>query len=166
MEQARNPAMLWAWIMLVGHTLVAYLSISCGLWLVPVMISLGPFYNGWLFWLCNSTQHVGMSHGTDHNNTINDFRLNTRTFYLNNPVVRCWYWHMNWHTEHHMYAAVPCYHLAAVHRAIKHQLPHTPDGLVGVWKAIWPVLHKQKENPNFVQPIEIPPPSEKKEKAA
>jgi fatty acid desaturase len=40
---------------------------------------------------------------------------------------------MNWHTEHHMYAAVPCYNLAELHEAIKHDLPPTPDGLVAVW---------------------------------
>jgi len=32
-----------------------------------------------------------------------------------------------------MYAAVPCYNLAELHEAIKHDLPPTPDGLVAVW---------------------------------
>ena len=51
-----------------------------------------------------------MDHG-DEKKTIADFRLSTRTFYVNNPIVQFWYWQMNYHTEHHMYANVPCYHL-------------------------------------------------------
>lgn len=47
---------------------------------------------------------------------------------------------MNWHIEHHMYANVPCYNLAALHAAIKHDLPPTPDGIVGVWSDIARVL--------------------------
>ena len=39
---------------------------------------------------------------------VPDFRLCYRRF-LVNPVVRFLYWHMNFHIEHHMYAAVPCY---------------------------------------------------------
>jgi fatty acid desaturase len=35
-----------------------------------------------------------------------------------------------------MYAAVPCYNLAALHEAIKHDLPPTPDGIVAVWQVI------------------------------
>ena len=29
--------------------------------------------------------------------------------------MRFWYWHMNFHIEHHMYAAVPCYNLEKLH---------------------------------------------------
>jgi fatty acid desaturase len=76
-------------------------SIVQGWYLVPLLVSFGPFYNGWLFFLCNSTQHVGLHPGKA------DFRLNTRTFYVNNPLISMWYWHMNWHTEHHMFPAVP-----------------------------------------------------------
>ena len=59
---------------------------------------------------------------------VPDFRLSTRTFYINDPkrsalnplswpfrLVRFWYWHMNFHIEHHMYAAVPCYNLEKLH---------------------------------------------------
>ena len=41
-------------------------------------------------------------------------------------VVRFLYWHMNYHIEHHMYAAVPCYRLGRLHRAIRHELPPLP----------------------------------------
>ena len=85
---ARQPPMRWAQFMLLGHGAFAYFCIMRGQYLAPVLLSLGPFYNGWLFWLCNSTQHIGLPHGNFGTETVNDFRLNTRTFYLNNSLVR------------------------------------------------------------------------------
>ena len=181
LPQARAPAQRWAAFMLAGHAAIAAASLARGCWLLPFLLSCGPFYNGWLFWLCNSTQHVGMQPGKA------DFRLNTRTFYLH-PVLGFFYWHMNYHSalcvwrlgspgalgsagwhaltssphatppsqipyphqiararaaEHHMYANVPCYYLAELHQAIKHDLPHTPSGLVEVWQVIGEVMKKQ-----------------------
>ena len=81
-----------------------------------MLITLAPFYGGWLLYLCNNTQHVGLQ------DYVPDFRLCTRTIRLH-PFVQFLYWHMNFHTEHHMYAAVPCYHLGKLHRAIAHDLP-------------------------------------------
>lgn len=42
-----------------------------------------------------------------------------------------------------MYANVPCYHLAALHEAIKHDLPPTPVGIAGVWRDIVRALAAQ-----------------------
>jgi fatty acid desaturase len=135
--QARAPAMRWAQFMLLGHFLVAYASISNGCFLLPFLLSCGPFLNGWLFFLCNATQHVGLEAGAA------DFRKNTRTFYL--PAFLSFlYWHMNWHIEHHMYANVPCYNLKALHAAIKHDLPRTPNGLFEVWHEISECLKRQE----------------------
>ena len=61
---ARMPAMRWAQFLLVGHSAIAYVSVMRGWYLVPLMVTFGPFYNGWLFWLCNSTQHIGLPHGS------------------------------------------------------------------------------------------------------
>ena len=154
---ARQPAKLWAQLLLLGHSTIAFVSVVRG-WsfLVPLMVSFGPFYNGWLFWLCNSTQHVGLPHGRFGEHTVNDFRRSTRTFYLH-PIVRFWYFHMNYHIEHHMYAAVPCYHLSQLHAAIKHDLPPTPDGIVQTWKEIIASVSKQKQDPSHQPQVELPP---------
>ena len=92
LPEARAPATRWARFLLAGHALIAAASISQGCYLLPFLLSCGPFYNGWLFFLCNATQHVGMHPG------VSDFRLNTRTFYLH-PVIRFFYWHMSWHSS-------------------------------------------------------------------
>ena len=145
--------MAWAQFMLLGHIAIAAWSLYNGLWLIPTMVSLGPFYMGWAFLACNSVQHIGMHHGNAMDGTVRtnmqhcdpqpracrrvcvhacynyasidiwqevpDFRLSTRTFHIVDPassrlnpltwpkrLVQFWYWSMNYHIEHHMYAAV------------------------------------------------------------
>ena len=86
-------------------------------------------FGSWLQFLCNATQHVGLQ------DEVPDYRLCCRTFYIN-PVLQFLYWHMNYHTEHHMYAAVPCYRLGRLHRLIKHEMPYCTSGLWETWKQI------------------------------
>ncbi len=86
---------------------------------------------------------------------VHDFRLCCRTFTLN-PMLRFLYWQMNYHIEHHMYAAVPCYHLDQLHRMIQHDLPPTPKGLVGVWKEIDAILCRQAVDPNYQHVAPLP----------
>ena len=136
-------------ILLIGHTLLIVVSIATGLWLLPVLITLAPFYGGWLLFLCNNTQHIGLS------DEVEDYRLCCRTVILN-PFVSFLYWRMNYHTEHHMYAAVPCYNLAKLHREIESDLPHCPVGLYEAWKGIIAILKKQQVDPQYEYAPELP----------
>ena len=151
--EKRRELFNWARIQLVGHALIVGVSLYFGLWLVPILITLAPAYGGWLLYLCNTTQHVGL---TDN---VPDFRLCCRTIILN-PLVRFLYWHMNFHIEHHMYAAVPCYNLGKLHKLIKHELPHCPVGLFETWKQITTILKKQKTDPEYQYVPELPMPSD------
>ena len=154
---ARAPAMRWAQLLLIGHISVAVAASQRG-WspLIPAMVSVGPFLNGWLFWLCNSTQHICLEYGTAANGKmISDFRRTTRSFTLH-PFLAFWYWHMNWHTEHHMYAAVPCYNLETLHNAIRYDLPPTPNGIVATWRVIAREMRLLRRNPLHFQRLEIP----------
>jgi fatty acid desaturase len=144
----RRRLFTWARILLVGHTLLTVISLALGLWLIPVLITLAPFYGGWLLFLCNNTQHVGLQ------DNVPDFRLCTRTIILH-PFVEFLYWHMNFHIEHHMYAAVPCYNLKQLHRAIAHDLPPSPVGLYATWREIIHILRQQQRDPayQYVPPL-------------
>jgi len=133
--------------MTLGHVLLVVGSLYMGWWQLPVLVTLGSFYGGFLFLLCNNTQHIGLS------DNVADFRLCTRTILLN-PIVRFLYWHMNFHIEHHMYAAVPCYRLGRLHKAIEHDLPPSPVGLFETWREIVGILKRQKEDPSYQH---IPP---------
>lgn len=147
--ELRRPPVRWARILLAGHALIAVVSFSLGWWLLPVVITLAPFYGGWLFFLCNNTQHIGLQ------DNVPDFRLCCRTFTLN-PVLCFLYWHMNYHTEHHMYAAVPCYRLGRLHRLIRHDLPPCPHGLVAVWREIAAIQARQDEDPAYQHAPPLP----------
>jgi fatty acid desaturase len=145
---AGRPVVHRARVLLAGHVAITVISLVLGWWLVPVLTCLLPFYGSWLFFLCNNTQHIGLQ------DNVPDFRLCCRTFTVN-PVVQFLYWHMNYHTEHHMYAAVPCYNLGTLHRAIAHELPPCPRGLRATWKEIAAILRIQIANPayQYVAPL-------------
>ncbi len=146
----RRRLALWAWILLVGHGLIVAVSLYEGWWLLPVVVTLAPFYGGGLQWLCNNAQHTGLC------DNVPDFRLCCRTIYLH-PVVQFLYWHMNYHTEHHMYAGVPCYNLGKLHRLIQHDLPACPRGLVATWRQIGQILERQKKDPRYQYAPPVPP---------
>ncbi len=147
--QKRQRLFMWARILLIGHALIAVVSSALGLWMIPVLITLAPFYASCMLFLCNNTQHVGLQDNTP------DFRLCTRTIMLN-PMLRFLYWNMNFHIEHHMYAAVPCYNLGKLHAAIQHDLPKSPVGLVETWREIIAILRRQKTDPAFEYVPELP----------
>ena len=119
-----------------------------------LLTSLAPFYGGWLFFLCNNTQHIALQ------DNVPDFRLCCRTFTVN-PLVQFLYWHMNYHTEHHMYAAVPCYRLGRLHRLIRHDLPACPRGIAATWKEIGAILKIQNQNPDYQHLAACPNPRPK-----
>ena len=148
--QLRRTPILWARCLVGTHVLIAVVSIYFGLWIIPLIVSFGPFIGGWLFFLLNNSQHVGR-----HDN-VPDFRLCCRTI-LPNPVFRFLYWQMNYHTEHHMYAAVPCYNLKRLHEAIRHELPPC-YGIIGAWREIADVLRKQAVDPGYKPEIPLPAP--------
>ena len=147
--ELRRSLFRWARIQLIGQALIVGVSLYFGLWLVPILITLAPFYGGGLQYLCNNTQHSGLQ------DNVPDFRLCCRTIILN-PFVRFLYWHMNYHTEHHMYAAVPCYNLGKLHEQIKSDLPPCPVGLIAAWKEVIAILRRQKVEPGYQYVAELP----------
>ena len=150
-ENVDGRRLLFRWdrIMTLGHVALVAGSLYFGWWQLPVLVTLGSFYGGILFLLCNSSQHIGL---TDN---VPDFRLCSRTIILS-PVVRFLYWHMNFHIEHHMYAAVPCYRLGRLHKAIRHDLPPTSVGLIATWREIFAIVERQETEPDYQYLPELP----------
>ena len=62
---------------------------------------------------------------------------------------------MNWHTEHHMYAGVPCYNLPHLAEEIKNDMPE-PKNLVGAWKEMLLTWQIQKSNPKYAYDTPVP----------
>ena len=148
--QRRRAYIRWARVLLIGHTLCLAGALAMGWWIFPLVFTFPMIFGSWLHFLCNSCQHAGLQ------DNVPDFRLCCRTIYLN-PVVQFLYWHMNYHTEHHMYAAVPCYKLGRLHGLIRHDMPHCPRGLVETWRQIAHVLKRQQADPGYLFTPEFPP---------
>lgn len=147
--ELRVAQIRWARCILIGHACIFIVSMIMGWWLVPVVASLSMYYGCWLFFLCNSSQHIGLQ------DKVGDFRLCCRTFTVNR-FVQFLYWDMNFHIEHHMYAAVPCYNLKKLHDLIAFDLPPSPHGLYAVWKEIAEIQARQDEDPTYQYPAPLP----------
>ncbi len=147
--EGRRALFNWARLLIIGHGLIVLFSLLTGLPMLAVLITLAPFYGGGFQYLLNVAQHIGL---TDE---VDDYRINTRTILLN-PVLAFLYWQMNYHIEHHMYAAVPFYNLPELHRLIKHDLPDCPRGITGAWAQIIPILRRQGREPDYQFAPELP----------
>jgi len=148
--ESRREPIAWARVLLAVHGLIIVGALALKLWLLPVVVCLVPCYGRCLQYLCNETQHSGLQ------DNVEDFRLCTRTF-IPNPLLRFLYWQMNYHIEHHMYAAVPCYNLGRLHRLIEHDLPPCPRGLLTTWREIFRIQKLQEADPGYRYMAPLPP---------
>jgi len=130
----------WARFIIYGHLVLMVISILFGYWiLIPIILF--PAYGGWFAHLFGAAQHLGMQSG------VPDFRRNSRTMILN-PVGAFLYWQMNYHTEHHMFPAVPFYNLRKLHKLLHEDgAPEPNHGLWDAWKEIRMIQKKQRETP-------------------
>ena len=55
---------------------------------------------------------------------------------------------MNWHTEHHMYAGVPCYNLSKLYREIAADMPK-PRTLTEAWREMRATWKRQQTDPGY-----------------
>jgi fatty acid desaturase len=140
-EAARKKSILWARLILLFHCAVIAVSIVVRLWPLPLIITFAPFLANWLRYLVGVPMHTGLRDDVD------DFRLCVRSITLD-PFSQFIYWRMNWHLEHHMFAAVPCYNLKRLSRTIAVDLPQ-PRTLVGAWREMRQTWKKQREDPSY-----------------
>jgi fatty acid desaturase len=62
---------------------------------------------------------------------------------------------MNYHLEHHLYPAVPYYHLPRLYKELAPQCPPAYQGFLSVFIEMIPVLLKQRYQPDYhiVRPL-------------
>lgn len=102
---------------LVGHVLFVAACVYSGFWFLPILITFAPFYGAeFLGFLAGVHQHTGCEPNCP------DFRISCGDAVLD-PFSSFLYWHMEFHIEHHMFAAIPCYNLKAFSRFVADQLP-------------------------------------------
>ncbi len=116
-DSARSSVIKQARMMCFGYVLLFITSLvfqSTALfwvWIVPLVIG-QPFLRLYLL-----AEHT-LCENTD------DMFLNTRTV-LCSSIVRWFTWNMPYHTEHHIFPAVPFHQLPSLHRQLATYLQHT-----------------------------------------
>ena len=143
-----RKSMWWARIQLVFHGALLVVSSLSGIWVIPLILSCFAFTANWLHYFASKPQHCGLR------DNVPDFRKSTRSITLP-PFVEFIYWHMNWHTEHHMYAGVPCYNLKKLAKEIENGMPE-PRTLVGAWKEMRETWKRQQTDPDYAYDTPIP----------
>ena len=106
-----------------------------------LFITLSAFIGNWYRYFVGLTQHCGLS------DDVPGFRKCVRSITLD-PLAEFLYWRMNWHTEHHMYAGVPCYNLKKVCREIAQDMPK-PRTLLGAWREMRGIWQRQQTDPSY-----------------
>ena len=144
----RMKAARWARLVLVLHAAVIAASIGMGEPVLAVIISGSTFIGNWLRYFVGVPMHCGLR------SNVPDFRKCVRTITLD-PVSQFLYWNMNWHLEHHMYAAVPCYNLKKLHLAVAGDMP-APRTLIGAWREMRETWRRQQTDPGYAFDTPIP----------
>lgn len=145
---ARKKAINWARMVLLFHAAIIVVSIVFKIWLLPILVTLAPFIANWWRYFVGAPMHTGLK------DNVPDFRLCVRTITLD-PFSRFLYWRMNWHTEHHMFGAVPCYNLKRLSRTIASDMPK-PRSLIGAWQEMRKTWKKQQEDPGYQYDTPLP----------
>ncbi len=146
--EALRASVRWARLVVLFHVVLVAVSIVFRLWMLPIVVTLAPFFANWLRYFVGAPMHTGLR---DNNP---DFRKCVRTITLD-PFTSFLYWRMNWHTEHHMYAAVPCYRLKKLARVIADDMPR-PRSIIGAWKEMRETWQRQKKDPTYQFDTPVP----------
>jgi fatty acid desaturase len=127
---------------------VIAVSVAFGLWLLPVLVTIPWCFGNWLRYFAGVPMHNGLR------DNVADFRKCVRSITLN-PISEFLYWHMNWHAEHHMYGAVPCYNLKKFAHVIAYDMPK-PKSLVGAWREMRATWKHQQVDPSYQFDTPVP----------
>lgn len=137
----RQELIRWNRVLVGGHLLIALAIIASGNYLLLLYITYPLFSSSILSHLVTMTQHTGLQAD------IADSRKCCRSVKLN-PLYAFLYWNMNYHIEHHMYAAVPFYNLKKLHQALEGDLPEQKT-LWASYREIIRIQKRQKLEPDY-----------------
>jgi len=141
-DPRRGRMILWARIQLVVHIILAVYFVFSGLYVLIYTVSFSYFFATFLARSCEIVQHAGMK------SDVPDWRITCHTMIFG-PVISFLYWNMNYHIEHHTYAAVPFYNLKKLHKAMASDCPEPARGYFrGVGKILG-IMKQQKQNPDW-----------------
>ena len=115
--------------------LIIIVSFYFNTWWPIIFYFLPTFVGRPLHFAVNVTQHLAAK--VD----IKDHRLSSYTIILNS-ILSFYYWHMEYHIEHHLFPMVPSYNLKKLRKEIENELPKPFNGLFDFYKKVLPSLIK------------------------
>jgi fatty acid desaturase len=128
--------------MVIGHLILLGVFIYFQLWVLVFVVTFGYFFATFPTRGCVIQQHLGL-----HSN-VPDWRVSCHTVKFG-PLMEYLYWHMNYHTEHHMFAAVPFHNLRKLHKAIAFDTPKPLKGYLTGIKRILTIQKRQRRDSNY-----------------
>ena len=126
-RNSRIILLIWLLIILISFYMVSWLSI--------IFYFLPTYMGRPIHFAVNVTQHLAAKVDSK------DHRLSTHTIILN-PILSFYYWHMEYHIEHHLFPMVPSYNLRKLRKEIENELPKPFNGLIDFYKKVLPCLIK------------------------
>jgi fatty acid desaturase len=148
-DPRRTSMVRWARFMLISAVALIAVFAIFHLWVLIYLIVFGGFFATAIGRFTGAIQHQGMSPNTP------DWRLVAHTVKVN-PLVRFLYWNMNYHIDHHMYAAVPFHQLPKFHEVLKKGLPESPSSFVAGIRLVLEIKKRQKTEPAFIYVPRLP----------
>jgi len=139
----------WARLLFIGHLVLLGLFVYFELWILILTVNFGYFFASFLVHGCEIQQHSGLSRN------IPDWRVIAYTADFG-PVMSFLYWNMNYHAEHHMYAAVPFYNLPKLHEEVEADFPKPIKGYLRGLVHVVRLKHRQKKDPAYRYMPEFP----------
>jgi len=152
--EGRRAAVNWARLVVLFHAAVIVVGVVLQIWMLPVLVTFGSFIATWWRFVVGMTMHSGLR------DNVPDFRKCARSVKLD-PFSRFIYWNMNYHIEHHMYGAIPCYNLRKLSREVAWDMPRIRS-LREAWREMLDTYHRQQNEPDYQFDTPVPDNSERR----
>ena len=141
-DKRRKQMCNWARLMVIGHLILLVLFIYYQLWVLIIVVTFGYFFATFPSKGCVIQQHLGLR------SNVPDWRVICHTMKFG-PLMGYLYWNINYHIEHHMFAAVPFYNLRKLHKAMAYDTPEPVRGYLMGIKKIMTIRRQQHRDPGY-----------------
>jgi len=141
-DPRRAAMILWTRLQFLFHITAIVVFALNGLWVLIYTVSCSYFFATFLRRSTGIVQHVGLK------SDVPDWRVTCHTM-LFGPFMRFFYWNMNYHVEHHTYAAVPFFNLRRLHKAIAADCPIPEKGYFRALGKILGLMRTQRKDPSW-----------------
>jgi fatty acid desaturase len=149
-DPRRKQIAAWARFMVIAYIVLLAVFIYFHLWVLIYLVIFSSFSVRILANLTGAIQHTGLGQN------IPDWRMVCHTVKVN-PLIGYLYWNMNYHTEHHMYAAVPFCNLKKLRKVLEPDVPVAHKSFSACFRALSQIRKRQDKDPGWFFVPALPP---------